>query len=305
MAYQEISVSSVTEIPAAANAFMAANGISVPFTLSAAIGGTNNQDKDVIATHANGNRAFCRSPKLNGSQNNPFVPAPTKIHCFGGTSPVHWCAVVIEFGYNLYRHLYLGHMEKLGDYTGGEVVAATNFPDAQSSQNFTIGYDDAQYLFNAAQNYAAQAGSGGVMVTHADNPIAWRFFKAPKNIFLSLANIPGDAVLGGYADSWNDILLARARTSYAGAQILVPVNLLVSRGGGSDGYFSPIGKPSGVRMVRMDGLDPGAQIDVGNKKWRVFPQIRKSESTSVSRGTYWNSTETSWMVGLAYLEGNA
>jgi hypothetical protein len=52
----------------------------------------------------------------------------------------------------------------------------------------------------------------------------------------------------------------------------------------------------------MDGIDPGQAIEVGNAIWRCFPVFRKSESSFVSRGTFWNASETSYLVGLAYLE---
>ena len=39
-----------------------------------------------------------------------------------------YIAIITEHGYNLHRHLYLGFMEKIGDYVGGEVVRPRMVP---------------------------------------------------------------------------------------------------------------------------------------------------------------------------------
>jgi hypothetical protein len=316
--YQEIAVSSVADIPAAIASFANTVGWTVSglnltrpgggdqFTLFHTIAGTNNQLKDVGVMRAadNTHKAYCRSPRLNGSSGDlPFVPNPSKIHCIGGLTPEPYIGVVIEFGFNLYRHLYIGNMEKLGSYTGGEVFSASNFPDTNSSLAFTINYLNnfsVQNLFSGSHVYEVALNSGGVKVLHADSAVTWRKFKGAVGFGQHLGQTT-ESVWGGFNDSYNDALLARGKSTYAGAGILVPINSFVARVGGADPYFTMIGRPAGVRLVRMDGIDPSQAIEVGNKVWRCFPQFRKSDSSIVSRGSWWNATESSYLVGLAYL----
>jgi hypothetical protein len=314
--YQEFNVSLMSQVPGVITGFATSNGITLPATISYVEGGTNAQNKRVHATRSgdDGAYAFIEAPRLNGTVAAAISTPPTKVHCIGGTTPVHWMCAIVEFGYNLYRHLYLGNMEKLGNYTGGEVISASNFATHQASPNspsYSISYVDNQSLFNAIQSFAPNvvvggntvSSAGGVKVTHADNPISFRKFRHSNIGSTPTTNFIGDEVFGGYGDSVNDGMLARAKSSFAGAAILVPINLYVSRTpAGVDVRFTPIGRPSGARLVRMDGLDPGSQIEVGNKLWRVWPMIRKSTSKTVGKGTAWPADETSYLVGMAYLE---
>lgn len=321
--YQEIAVTSVTDIPALVASFASSAGWSVAgtvltrpgggesFTLGSSITGTNNQEKDVkITRNADTTKlAFARSPRLNGTSGDlPFVPSPSKVHCIGGTDPEAYLGIVIEYGFNLYRHLYVGNMEKIGSYTGGEIITGSNFPDTFSGSpafGFNINYADfgVQYPFSSTHNYTTAPLSGGVHVVHADNPTyPWRHIRSVGLGFAAQFGQDETVALGGFRDSINDALISRAKSTYAGAGILVPVNMYAVRQGGADPYFSPLGRPAGVRYVRMDGIDPGQAIEVGNAIWRCFPVFRKSESQFVSRGTYWNASETSYLVGVAYLE---
>ena len=322
MSYQEIPVSSVADIPAAVAGFASGKGWTVggttltrsgggeSFTLSSLIEGQNNQDRSVIVTRGadTTKRALLKSPKMNGtSAAAPFVPNPTKVHCFaGGSAPEPFLGIVVEFGYNQYRHLYIGNVERLGNWTGGELISAANAFNKQSSTSSafgTIDYHENQYLFDARQPIHVQNDSGGLHLVHADALNPWRHFYATSR-WLSTGPIntyPDTSVMGGFKDGVLDGLLARGKSTWAGASILVPINLYAPRGSGADAFFVPLGRVSGIRMIRMDGLDPAQNILVGNKTWKVFPAIRKSESQTVSRGTWWGATESSYLIGYAYL----
>lgn len=325
MAYQEIAVASVADIPAAVYNFATSHGwvsggvntIHAPgslenFVWTSNISGTNNQNKDVIVTRTGpAHRALCRSPKLfNGSSvNNPIVPNPSKLHCFAGLLPQPYLAIVIEFGFNLYRHIYCGMMEKLGSYDGGEVLSCNN-----AYQTYATGsnkHDDNQFLFSARHalgdsGMGAANDKGGVSVIHPSNPNPWRQFSGVNFATNLVDQLTENVVFGGYNDGPLDSILARAKSSYAGSAVLVPFNLYCPRGNLAAANFAPIGRPAGVRAVRMDGLDPGKTVQVGSEVWRCFPEMRKSSSLSTpNRGSStsaWPIDETSYYAGLAYLE---
>lgn len=322
MAYTESAISAITDAPALIRSFASSAGWTVDgsgnitrpgggqsFSVGANYNGPNNQNGDLyfIRNDDTTKIAYARGPRLNGvSANAPFVPAPTKLHCIGGTVPEAYLGVVVEYGFNLYRHLYLGNMVKLGSYTGGEVFSANNHYDWGVSFNYSFDAyieNNMRYLFSA-NNLEGVNFAGGVHVVHADNPVPWRSFSGLAG--LQPATFPANwMVLGGLKDSVNDHYTNYASSTFSGAAILVPINLWCPKtNSGGATLYAPIGHPAGVRMLRMDGLTPGQSVEVGNKIWRIFPEFRKLETSFIPRGTFWNAYESSGVFGLAYLEEN-
>ncbi|QPZ53255.1 virion structural protein [Achromobacter phage vB_AchrS_AchV4] len=222
---------------------------------------------------------------------------PTKMHLFGAVGATPFIAAVIEYSPGYFRHVYLGTMEKLGNYTSGEVIAAATVTPYFSAGRYD--YDPNQYLFSGLQGCWPAATSGGVRMTHAElggtilAPFRAQTTRRADNLIVNTA-------MGGFKDNINDQQIARATNTFAGAQLLVPVNLYLVR---PSSRVLPIGRPAGVRMVNMTNLDPSTPIVVGNKTWRCFPQFRKADPTFPTgpNGTG-QLAESSWVVGYAYLE---
>jgi len=329
MTYLEQAVATVADIPAAIVAFAEARGWTVGGlapqseitrpgggkTFSIAAGGTATRPS-VFVTATDGSGMFARiySPRRNGTQNAPIVLAPTKLHLFGNEAPFTeenppYVAVAIEFGFNNFRHLYIGNMVKMGDYEGGEIISANQYAEPVNSNtnnpSFTSVYH--KYLFSANHAHQTDAGigAGGVNIEHVDNAQPWRYFDGPTGTINMYTNFNGREVFGGWQDVINSSLASSGIASYSASNILVPVNLYVpvSGGMGSDYRFRPIGHVPGVRLVRMDGIDPGEQIEVANKNWMVFPEfsrdLRQNSPRDNSLGFYWDY-ETSYLCGLAY-----
>ena len=330
MAYAQYNISAITEIPALVGSFADTQGWDVdstnvnqpiithptlsgaiPFRLTASIGGTNNQNHDLVLTAVSPpvttSTVRTRSPKWNGSFNNPAVPLPTKLHVITGLLPEPYLIMTIEYGFNLYRHLYFGYMEKLGDYTGGEVISGQRNADTSQAGGFTVSYlnESHQYLFNGRHTTSVvSSDSGGVYINHADNANKWRVFSSTTSGTIGNDALPTfDAlgVIGGFRDGWNDGYLARAKSSYSGAGILVPINLYVPEPITGDVRFIPIGHPAGVRLVHMQNLEPGQEITVGDETWKVFPAFSKQSYEAAAKGTYYAAAETSYHVGYAFL----
>lgn len=321
--YSSFDITAITDIPTLVNTFAASAGWTVtgssgspilthptlggaiPFQLTAAI---SSFDHTLAWSSSDGSvtsQAVVLSPKLNGVFATPVVSLPTKVHLFGNVTPEPFMAIVIEYGFNFYRHLYFGYLQKFGNFTGGEVVSGAGFGSSAANvypKSYLAG--DAQYLFSARQNQWAANKSGGVNIVHADNAThPWRIFQAPLGANSPL-NIPTTAAIGGYKDDANDGYLARGKSSFAGTNILVPMTLYSVRQGGNPPVFAPIGVPAGVRLVHMQDIDPGSSIAIGAVSWRCFAAFRKNNSETVTRvGTGWGADETSSWVGYAYPEG--
>lgn len=246
--------------------------------------------------------AMAQSP-YRGTTATPTIIAPTKVHLLGGLTPEPYIAIVVEYGFNLYRHLYFGYAEILGSYTGGEIIAGSCYGRRASGTGFY--YDsDIAYPFTAWHNQDSNLTqgheNGWMRIAHASNPNTWRKFK--RNPTAASGTYPADTcVMGGFRDEINDPLLARGLSPYAGVSILTSVNLYAPDSGG---FFTPVGRPAGVRLLHMRDTDPGAQVNDGVYNWRAFPAFKKSVATSYARTTTsWPTDETSYLVGYAYLEG--
>jgi len=272
-----------------------------------------------LSLSADGGAMTCdnRSPWLNGTYpGSPVVLNPVQVHLFGNNSPYSapdtepFLTAVVGFGYNSYRHIYIGTMVAAGNYTNGDVISCNDF-----SRSYTDLYPLnalSRYLFNAYQSHPG-AGHGGVKITHADNANTWRTFRTPSassNSFPDNYNILyGTEVFGGNGDGINDGLTYRAHADYAAGQLLVPVNLYCPDGAdGVDYRIRSLGHVSGARLVDMDGLEPEQQISISADNWRVFPEFSKRSDafldwSEIGTTTYW-PYELSGMFGLAYRENS-
>lgn len=313
MAYAQTSISAITDIPAlVATAATAAGwtvdttantyqyGSGLQFTLTAkVVDGVHHELSWSSSNTAVTNTALAYSPVLaNSAGTSAAVVLPQNVHIFTGTEPNPYIGIVVQYGDNLFRHLYLGYMDKSGTYSGGEVISAAS-PRRAVSTIVSTSSDDlaASYLF-ALQTETGLGGiPGGVYVNHASNPNPWRTFIGTSWQFPMKA-FTGTEALGGYGNDVNDGLLVQSYANFVSASMLVPVPLYITN---ADSNFMHIGRPSGVRMVNMKNLDPLQEITVGTEKWIAFPAWCKDTVTSYT-GTAagYPTNETSYMVGYAY-----
>lgn len=325
MAYQALTVSAMTDIPAAVAAYAITQGWTVNTTtptqpiftlpttdtlikwqLSATVSGVDH----TLTWAANGSAvptstANTRSPKLAPtSGTTAVVPAPTKVHVFITPAPneTPYLILAIEYGTNLFRHLYLGRMEALGAYTGGEIVSGNQGPMTSYSATRSFRDYQVQHLFESRSGVWGSTQCGGVNVYYpADNASQWRKFYGFQTG--TITSLPSDSVIGGFGDGVNDGYVARGESPFAGINPLVPISLYSVKPITSDISFVPIGRPPGVRLVNMRNLDPGASINVGGVQWRVFPSFAKNESQTMPAGLgNWRSYESSYYVGYAFRE---
>jgi hypothetical protein len=332
--YVEQAVSSLGAIPAHVATFAAARGWgTVGVTLTRPGGGRSftlqaSDDENRLtvfdAADSANRRANIRRPLLGGGLDTPVEFAPTKIHMFGDTEPEPFIAVVVEFGFNYYRHLYIGNMVKKGSYAGGEVICGNGPIDTAvsflgASQSYKSTYN--KYLFSARHRHnndqpSHDAGvafvgaqAGGVNVVHASNLASWRRFDGPEGGNNVANSFDGTEVFGGAADNFMLGLLQRhGRAEFGAASVLNPINLFCPAGDlDADYRIRPIGHPAGVFAVNMVGLNPGQQIVLGTQHFRVFPEWRRTLTESFARGGggangFYFLDETSYMLGLAYPE---
>lgn len=287
-------------------------GDTIPWKVSASVAGSTHTlkveavedplDSNSLLYQRVTSYAIFASPVVGAGA--PAVVLPTDVHLIGSLTPEPYLAIIVQYGVNLYRHMYIGNMEKIGSYEGGEVIAATDGPGNSSTSRAY--YDlNMKYLFGARSDRRSAAESGGVHVDHDDNASKWRRFRGSVATNVSnLLSFPTDGVIGGFNDAINDGYLARGRSPFAGQQMLTPINLYAADPIVGDVEFKPIGRPAGVRLVNVQDITPGQEIIVGGMLWRVFPSHARRFETGMPESTNVGSNppefETSYWVGYAY-----
>jgi hypothetical protein len=310
MAYQTQNITTLAAIVAHVATFAALQGWTVSggntFThpslggaISAILSSPSATQLRFTPQEAGAPYAEIRSPTLNSGEQSP-----TKLHMFIAQTPQPYIALVVEYGFNSYRHLYFGYAEKVGTYNGGEVVAASNH-QRESNSNGKTRYDgmDHQYLCRGHQQRFLTGQAGGVRVSHLNNATLWRQFDEDVDNLNLASEYLDTTAFGGYGDGVNDGYVMHGQSPFLGANILIPIDLVAPRFPGANPHMSPLGRPAGVRMVNMRDLEPGAQIVVGAQNWRVFSaHSKQSFDTPVYGVGNYPITETSYYVGYAYPE---
>lgn len=218
---------------------------------------------------------------------------PTRLHLLGGQESAPYLGVAIEFSPGFFRHGYLGYMEKIGTYGGGEITTSSYFIKKDGSNRSYV--DVHKYPFSG--DYAGKSIVGScVRIIHPDVGGDGLVLVAAHD-GRSAGSLVANRALGGFLDNINDGKLANGLSTFAGSSILIPINMYRTL---EANRVQPIGRPAGVRMIRMDYIDIAQTISVGGKTWRCFPVFKKHMTTSVSTANY--SDETSYIVGMAYLE---
>lgn len=240
-----------------------------------------------------------RAPDVNNIRSTP-----TKVHLMGMLLPEPYIAIAIEFGFNSFRHMYIGNMEKRGNYAGGEVYSANQGIMEGSGHYSSVSYisdNSFKWLFSGAQGPWAAELRGEVHVDHVDNAEEWRRFSGLSTSNNPLGGAQGYTVYGGFGDQvmLNGYVDA-GRSMFAGAVILAPIELFAVEIEGTTRKSVPLGVPSGVRMVQVKDLEPGQVVQVGGDDWKTFPAISRSSLTSTTETGNVLTAETSYYVGYAY-----
>lgn len=265
-----------------------------------------------------GIQSRCRRPWLNGTYpGSPSAVNPVQVHLFGNNSPYSapdtepYIAAVVGFGFNNYRHIYIGTLVAAGSYTDGDVVTCNDFSQTYVADLYPVNVRS-RYLFNAYQAHVDGATySGGAKITHADNATTWRTFRIPgasgANFDDKFTTLDGTDIFGGNGDGVHDGFVYRAHADFAAGAILVPVNLYCSKGNDGAAYrIRPLGHVAGVRLIDMDGVAAEQQLSISSDDWRVFPEFSKRADafmdwSEMAGTTYW-PYEFSGNFGLAYRE---
>lgn len=331
MAYQEYTITSLADVIPIVSSFGATLGYDVVadvfrhpnyegagpggpgFKLSSTLSGLNEELIWTCTTGEFVGNARIRSPILGSATGGAAVrQTPTKLFLIGMLDPEPYIAIVVQYGYNLYRHLYLGNLEKQGTFEGGSIIAAQNGgadPKSSSGNYWWGNLSFCQWMFSSTHLNTAfpRPNAGGVYVVASDNAVSWRHFKSAtttNNASNLVDSFDGAEALGGMGDNVNDQYVPRGKAALAGANVLVPINIVLSRKLASEVRFKPVGIATGVRMLNIQELESEDTVDIAGDTWYSFPAISKRSDNNMPTGTLagqrYYQFESSYYFGYAY-----
>lgn len=203
-------------------------------------------------------------------------------HLFGSGSSPRYVHCVVELSAGVFSHFAFGTIEKFSSYVGGGYVTSLSWHTSVTT-NIGLPFSGISRPTNQGRQWIRADGlvdlpspgwreDWGSMSSGVNDPnFTSRLFKAGLN-------------------------LATQRTPLAPifAMAMTPETVSVQR-------HVCMGVVQDVRMVSMEGRQPGETLTIGSDTWRVFP-LRSKSSTSSGGSPYTviASEGHSALLGLAY-----
>lgn len=226
-----------------------------------------------------------------------FAGAHVAYHIFSGShADGRYVHVVCEATAGVFYHMMFGTILKAGSFNGGQYATASNVRPQTSAQ--------VMWPFS----------SGGL----TGQGTQWL-----RGDGLYSFGTPGWQALHGaaHSPSNNSTVAAMTSTLYQGGLIgfngRTPLGPVVApfwqtvTPSGSSTLFYLLGHLPDVRLVNMDGREPGEQIVLGSDTWHLFPAYRKTtDGTSTTTAAFANTfvagtdanTNDSNLAGYAFRE---
>lgn len=275
MAYQTGTASGTTDLLDKLNAFAVANGWTLnrrdSDSLSISKGTVyqnlwedGTQIKMRLATGYDSGAAWNAQPG-----GNPWTQMSREMS--GSFAQYHFFAdgdylyIVVEVDPGLFKHLAFGVINKCAAYDGGEfscVVILDN--NSRPHGLFSCSDDAANGVIYQAMNT--------LRLNNVDAQPEWRQLNTnlAETAFIVKSSEFYFAAAGrnDYYKDWID----NSPNTATQQTILIPVHLFVER---SSSLYSPAGYFDDLRLVNMDGINPGESKMIGSNEWLFFPVWKK------------------------------
>jgi hypothetical protein len=202
--------------------------------------------------------------QTNKSFGNVITPMSTtaipSYYFFSVGDSVH---VAVEITSGLFQFISFGCLSKQGTYTGGQYFTGS-FSSWQPNLRFlSSSYPDCYFSANRSGDVK------GAVYVDADSTQDWRIAQAaaaPEIIFPCVGPSRGSATTsqtGMVSHFW-----AYSPNFYNNIPAFAPLPILLER---SDGNYTLLGEPEGIRFCNMLNYSPGDLIEYGGDDWLVFP----------------------------------
>lgn len=221
------------------------------------------------STGFDSNSAWDAQPNASTSEAGigVFVEGDVKTYWFFSDAAGSYIHVAARISADTYCHLSLGHLTKLGSWTGGQYLAGTI---ARSNSEYPIAVSFAE----------ASAGSGTFRADIDGATNAWQSLGgAPSGQLECLGAFPPAPDESQNADLLGS-LIAAAPASWNGRAPLWPCMVLLQR---PSSRYSIAGYPDDQRVLNIEVLTPEQTLAIGSDEWLVFPFTRKHGGDEASR----------------------
>jgi hypothetical protein len=233
------------------------------------VGSMSHAELAVQATHPAGNP--------NSSSNYNFQ-SPDKLFVYGEND---WAFLTIRYGFNQYRHVYMGTLHSIGNVGFVDVIGGSNSGyryGGRSEPSYFKGSEGLRPIFmyiNSSDYYEDRLEvnrRGGVYVVHSDLTQAVKPFKDSE--IVSVSDWPDHFTLCRYhLSSGVDELCSLPPVP--GGSVLIPYPMYVIEGQEENLKIYPLGTVKGVRYVNLNNLNPEEERVVGVNNWKMFPELSK------------------------------
>lgn len=217
----------------------------------------------------------------------PLSPL-SRMFVFAGEDPESWANVVFEVKSGYFMHLYLGRLHRYGSYGGGVILDSsswdftyTSSPQTDSLRIWDWDSSDENHLLfggKRARYWADYPGAVAVVSGEADATVYQ--FRGSSTYRAG----------GGFGDGYTNLLSLVEASPLDNTVTLHPIIPHADLKG--NGFFTPLGAVPGVRLVNITNFDPAQVVEVGQKRWTVFPACSKrveygrSEAAEFSPGNH-------------------
>lgn len=217
----------------------------------------------------------------------------TSAHFFtdDAVSPTYIHAV-LEYQPGLFRHLSIGEIVKVGDWTGGSYACGSYWNVSTGSTDTPLALAHTMPFECLSTSQSGQHGTihmEGFPDQDASGKwgVIWGGTSAGTDTAaVNRVNVYGGLRNGPLMNAFGWI----ASNPVNGFVNLVPIPLFYRNTVSSK--VTLLGWAPDVRYVNIKNLTPNSDYTVGSQTWRVFPMARKQFLE--------NDTEESWNAGIAY-----
>lgn len=209
-----------------------------------------------------------------------------------GGSPGTYAHVVLEFAPGQFRHFSFGKLVKIGDWTGGDYVAAHYWDGTQPND-----LQDARhnFLLDGRQDTDSSVGATVHLEGFPGQPGAGKYGVVWNG---TSAGNDGDgnareSIIGGLREGfWMNALGWLRGNPNNGFVPLIPITLYHRRTSTTPDQYRKLGDMPDARYVNVFHFATGEEFTVGSDTWKVYPWTRKNNLQA--------GVEGSGNLGIAY-----
>ena len=201
-----------------------------------------------------------------------FVDGDVKAYWLFADASATYIHLAARINTNTYCHLQLGHLSKLGSWTGGQYLAGT------IARNGTPGG------YPIAVSLAAYGEGSGTIRADIDGATnAWQSMGGNPSGQLDCEGGYVKSIQRGANNRLLGSLLGAAPATWDGRSPMWPCPVLLQR---PSSRYSIAGYPLDMRVLNIQNLEAERVLTYGSDEWLVFPFTRKHDTEASIYGGF-------------------